>query len=129
MAAPFKGPTQRHSIRGVLFAAFATMGLITGALGGYGLHVLKASGKIVADTYDKPLMAINFAREASLNFAQMENLELRRKVAPASSHDEIDESLRDHTKTLFDDLAVVEERTTADDEHKVIGEIRQLVTE
>ena len=40
--------SRKYSIGTKIFAAFVGMGLITGALGAYGLHVLTAAGKIVA---------------------------------------------------------------------------------
>src|ERR1700722_3766175 len=80
---PRFGIPLRHSIGAKLFGAFVATALLTAALGRYGLYVLWAAGAIVADTYDRPLMAINFARAAEYDFAEMDKEELRRSIVPA----------------------------------------------
>ena len=119
----------KHSIGAKVFAAFLAMGMISGALGAYGLYVLSAAGNLVVDTYDRPLMAINFARSASLTFALMDKDVLRRKWAPKIERADIDADLEQRAPSFFDDLAVAEERSLANDERVVIQDIRRLVTE
>jgi len=103
------------------------MSLVTGALGLFGFYVLSTAGGFVADTYDGPLMAINFARSASLDFTQMDKELLRRNLVPAAERDAIDGSIDRLATTFFEDLAVAEERSMSGDERTVIAEIRQLV--
>jgi signal transduction histidine kinase/HAMP domain-containing protein len=117
----------RHSIGAKIFGAFVVMGSMTVALGAYGLYVLVAAGAIVADTYDRPLMAINFARSASLCFTQMDKEVLRRTIASASDQPEIEFKLASLTTDFFEDLDVAEQRSLAADERAVIHEIRSLV--
>src|SRR4051794_1611494 len=97
--------SRRHSIGAKIFGAFVAMGLITGALGAYGLYVLSAAGRIVVETYDGPLMAINFARSASLAFSLMDKEALRRTiVADAAQRQEVDEAIETLAGNFFDDL-------------------------
>ena len=115
-----------RSIRAAIFAAFVAMGLITGALGAYGIYVLFAAGQLVVQTYDGPLMAINFARSASLSFSRMDKELLRRASAPVQDYPQIDQTISDLSETFLEDLAVAEQRALAPNEHAIIGEIKAL---
>ncbi len=115
-----------RSIRAAIFAAFVAMGLITGALGAYGFYVLFAAGQLVVQTYDGPLMAINFARSASLSFSRMDKELLRRAGAPARDYPQIDQTIDDLSETFLEDLAIAEQRSLAPNERAVIGEIKTL---
>lgn len=121
-----RGLTRKSSIGLKIFAAFMAMSVIIGMLGGYGLYVLFATGRIVVDTYDKPLMAINFARAASLTFAQMDKELLRRSLAPESERGAIDTNLDNLSVTFREDLAVAEQRALAPNERAVIATIKDL---
>ena len=72
----------RASIGATIFGAFVAMGLLIAVLGGYGLFVLQSAGGFVVELYDRPLMAINFGRAASLDFAEMDKEMVRRASAP-----------------------------------------------
>jgi two-component system cell cycle sensor histidine kinase PleC len=117
----------RHSIGTKIFVAFLAMGAIVGALGASGYWVLSSAGKMVTTTYDGPLMAINYARAASVDFVQMEQAVLRRKLAPKSEHPKIDKNIDDLTDTFFSDLDVAQQRLEAADELKAARDIRALV--
>ena len=117
----------RHSISAKIFAAFVAMSVITAGLGGYGYYVLSQAGEIVARTYDGPLMAINFARSASLLFMQMNTELLRRATVPSDRHAAIDEKIDELTENFFDDLGVARERSLGVKEAQVIGQIKDLV--
>jgi signal transduction histidine kinase/HAMP domain-containing protein len=116
-----------NSIGTKIFGAFFVLSLIVGALGAYSFAVLNAAGGIVVSTYDGPLMAINYARAASVDFSQMQNAMLRRHFASAVSRPALDKQIGDLADTFFGDLAVAQERSAAPDELKVIGEIKTLV--
>ena len=73
-----------NSIGTKIFGAFFVLSLIVGALGAYSFAMLNAAGGIVVNTYDGPLMAINYARAASVDFSQMQNAMLRRHFASAA---------------------------------------------
>ncbi len=118
--------SKAHSIRTAIFAAFIAMGLITGAVGAYGLYVLFAAARLVVQTYDGPLMAINFARSASLSFSRMDKELLRRANAPAEDYAEIDDLIGELSAIFLDDLSVAQERALAPNERVVIAEIKQL---
>jgi signal transduction histidine kinase len=117
----------RNSIGTKIFGAFLAMSVIIAALGAYGYSMLRASGEIVASTYDHPMMAINFARAASVDFLQMENDALRAEGAEPAQKMKLGKDIDDIASTLSDDLDVADERATARDERNVIAEIRALV--
>ncbi len=123
MRAPFKF----NSIGTKIFGAFFVLSVIVGALGAYSYGVLNAAGGIVVDTYDGPLMAINYARAASLDFSQMQNAMLRRRLAPANGRAAIDKEIDDLTSTFLSDLEVAQERSGYPDELKAVREIKSLV--
>ena len=110
--------TLRHSIGTKIFAAFLAMSVIIAGVGIYAHYVLSMSGDIVADTYDKPMMAINFARAASIDFLQMQNAVLRARSLSGAEHAAASKQIDALAGTLSDDLDVAEERSTADDERK-----------
>jgi signal transduction histidine kinase/HAMP domain-containing protein len=117
----------RHSIGTKIFAGFFAMSILLAALGGYGYGILTSAGNMVTGTYDGPLMAINYARAASVDFVQMEQQVLQRKLAAPSEHAAIDAKITDLTSTFFDDLDVAQQRLEEKDEHVVVRDIRKLV--
>jgi len=117
----------RHSIGTKIFGAFLAMSLIIAGVGAYGYWMLRASGEIVANTYDHPMMAINFARAASVDFLQMENDALRAETSTLVQSAKLDKDIDGTASTLSDDLDVADERATANDERNVIHKIRALV--
>src|SRR6266571_7478636 len=94
------------SIGATIFAAFVAMGLLMAALGGYGLYVLQAAGGFVVELYDRPLMAINFDRAASLDFAEMDKELIRRGTVSAQDRAAIDARIEQLSRTFGEDLAV-----------------------
>ncbi len=117
----------RHSIGTKIFAGFLAMGVLIGALGIYSFSVLNSAGNMVTRTYDGPLMAINYARAASVDFVQMEQQVLERELAEPDERPRIDARIDMLVKTFFEDLDVAQQRLTAADEHEVAAEIRALV--
>jgi signal transduction histidine kinase/HAMP domain-containing protein len=104
------------------------MGLLIAALGGYGLYVLQAAGGFVVELYDRPLMAINYDRAASLGFAEMDKEQLRQAAAATDRERAAIEAKIKHLAKVFnDDLAVAAARSLYDDEKAVIGQIHDLV--
>ena len=103
------------------------MGLLTAALGGYGLFVLMSAGDFVVDLYDRPLMAINFERAASLDFAEMDKEQARRDHADRAMRTEIDARIAQLARVLREDLAVARARSLSDEERVEIDNIEQLV--
>jgi len=104
------------------------MGLLIAALGGYGLYVLQAAGGFVVELYDRPLMAINYDRAASLGFAEMDKEQLRQAAAATDRERAAIEAKIKHLAKVFnDDLAVAAARSLYDDEKAAIGQIHDLV--
>ncbi|HEX3666315.1 MAG TPA: ATP-binding protein [Rhizomicrobium sp.] len=118
-----------HSIGTKIFVAFFAMSVIIEALGASGYLVLASAGRLVVRTYDGPLMAINYARAASLDFVQMQQAVLERRLASAAARPQIDKRIDDLTATFFDDLDVAQQRLQAQDEVSVVRRIRVLVTQ
>ena len=119
----------RISIGTAIFGAFVAMGMLLALLGGYGLYVLEAAGDFVVDLYDRPLMAFNFDRAASLDFAVMDKEFVRRAGAPATEWGSIDARIDRLAKTFNEDLAVAAARSLYDDERKVMRRIGALVAD
>ena len=120
---------KRHSIGTKIFAACIAMGLVTGGLGLYGFYALWAAGNIAVKTYDGPLMAINFARSASLSFAQMNNELLRRTIVPHAKQREVDENIEELAESLSGDLDVVEQRAVSAQQRLIIAQLRSFIGE
>ncbi|HTT99791.1 MAG TPA: ATP-binding protein [Rhizomicrobium sp.] len=117
----------RHSISTKIFMAFLAMSAIIVGLGAYGYRVLTSAGDMVTRTYDGPLQAINYARAASVDFVQMEQGVLKRKLAAHAERATIDKQIDEYTATFFDDLDVAEERLESPDELTIVKQIRPLV--
>ena len=117
----------KNSIGSKILIAFLAMGAIAGTIGAYGYGVLAAAGDMVVQTYDGPLMSINFARAASLDFAQMENHVLERRMASETQKSVADQDIEDAEMTFFDDLHVARERSQAASETAIISEVETLV--
>ena len=104
------------------------MVLLIAALGGYGLYVLQAAGGFVVEVYDRPLMAINYGRAASLDFAEMDKEVMRREAAGTDRERAAIDAKIDHLGKLFnEDLAVAAARSLHDDEQGALGQIHDLV--
>jgi signal transduction histidine kinase len=112
------------SIRGRILVGFLTMSLIVGLVGGFGLWAVSQAGRIVTDIYARPLMAINFARSASLAFAQMERERLLLELKPDHNPDAVHATLDRLSKTFFDDLEVAEQRALSDPAREAARAVR-----
>src|ERR1700709_2077531 len=96
----------RKSIGALLFGAFAAMSVIIAVQGYYGYSVLSAAGKMVVDTFDRPLMAVNSARAANFDCAQIERKLLQRASAAPAKRAAIDSDIDTLASTFADDLGV-----------------------
>ena len=105
------------------------MGAIIAVQGWYGYRVLTQAGDMVVDTFDRPLMAVNFARAANLDFSQIERKVLERNAAGPADRTAIDAEV-DALKANFDeDLSVAQERSSEPDQLAQIKAIRVLMAE
>jgi len=115
------------SIGATIFGAFVVMGLLTAAVGGYGLYVLETAGGFVVNLYDRPLMALNFDRAASLDFAEMDRELIRLANAADTERPAINAKIERLSKTFTEDLVVAATRSMFDDERAIIRQINELV--
>ncbi|MDB5359330.1 MAG: domain S-box/diguanylate cyclase protein [Rhodospirillales bacterium] len=107
-----------RSIRSKILLAFLGMSAITGALGVWGTIEIRQIGQLGIETYDRPLMAINYARAANTTFEQMGNPTLDGKVS-APDADDPEES-------FFDDLDVAEARASSPEAAAEVRRVRTL---
>lgn len=104
----FKPPRLLLSVKAKLFAGFLAMSVLIMGVGGYSLHSIGGAGNVVTDTFDRPLMAVNFARSASRTFAalELEVLRLSNPVDPVATFDRLAES-------FTEELQIARERSIA----------------
>ncbi len=93
------------SVRSKLFFSFLAMSALLALLGGYAFHAISTTGAVVENTFDRPLMAINYARSAGQTFTQME-LDL---VNGADK-----ESLSETLEAFQSDLSVAKQRSISE---------------
>ncbi len=102
------------TVRGWLFAGTLAMSALVTALGSYAYVSIDDAGEIVAYTYDRPLMAINFARSSSQMFS---NLRLKANMAEGAIASGGKPDIAPITKlaeTFLEDIAVVRERALSE---------------
>ncbi len=100
------------TIRGKILLAFCALAAITGFLGWNAVDSVYKSGRLVVETYDKPLMAISYARLALANFTSMELTLVQRQAATdADRTHQLDAHIDDLAQALTEDLGVAEERS------------------
>src|SRR5580698_283651 len=117
----------KYSIGAKIFGAFIAMSALIALLGAAGYGVLFFAGKMAVTTFDGPLMAINFARAAQSDFIKLQMAELRFERADAKGRETIAQEISELASTFTDDLSVAEQRSMADDENRLIREIKPLV--
>jgi len=117
----------KNSISAKLLGAFLTMGAIIAVQGIYGYGVLERAGSMVIDTFDRPLMAINYARAANFDFAQIERKLLQCAAAMRAQCATLDADIDALTTMFVADLGVAEERSPEVDERRQIETIKSLM--
>lgn len=120
-------PNFKLSISAKLLVAFLALGAIIALQGLYGYRLLEKAGSMVVDTFDGPLMAVNYARAANYDFAQIELKLAQRVTAKPSEQAALDTEIDDLTATFRADLSVAEERSAEPDERHEIEVIKSLV--
>jgi signal transduction histidine kinase/HAMP domain-containing protein len=118
--------SSRSSIRSQLLLGFAATVVLIAIVGGYGVAGLRAAGQIVVDTYDRPLMAINFTRAASFDFAEMRSLLLQAEQDPAAASRYMD-GIAAFARDFFEDMQVAEQRLLTERERSLARAIRAEV--
>lgn len=103
------------TIRGKILLAFCALAAITGILGNYAVNSVGEAGRLVVETYDKPLMSISYARLALSSFTAMElALAQRQATTEPARRAHLDARIADLDKSLKEDLVVAKERSTSD---------------
>lgn len=101
-----------------MLLAFLGMSAITAALGVWGTIEIRAVGQLGIETYDRPLMAINYARAANTTFEQMGNQALDGKVSSPDADDP--------EQSFFEDLDVAEARASSPEAAAEVRHVREL---
>jgi methyl-accepting chemotaxis protein len=104
-----------------LLLAFALIAAVFSALGAYGYWNIESTGRLAIEIYDKPLMAINFARAAQNGFADA------RRLAD-SGRAGIRDDLQEKIDTTLEDLQVAGERAVTDDAREIVTTLSELLT-
>ena len=98
------------SIRYKLMMAFSVIVLLTVGVAGYGITLVSSASSLVVRLYDEPLMAINHARSAQLNFAKVrraiETAILLRQASKPAEFSVIEKSMQEFRS----DISIVKER-------------------
>lgn len=113
------------TIRWKLLLGFLSVAGLTAALGIYALVVQGRLGDLAVDIYDRPLMAINYARNAQSDFARMDAAIFAARMATA------EESLKRHRdaatlhlRNMLDNLEIAERRAIVPDSVPLIAAVR-----
>jgi signal transduction histidine kinase len=103
------------TIRGKILLAFCAIAAITGFLGLSAVNSVIESGRLVVATYDKPLMAISYARLALSDFrAEQLALEMRLATTDPAKGNALEAQMAQLAHAIDEDLLVAEERSTSD---------------
>ncbi len=101
-----------RTIRGQILLAFLVMTAITGTIGLHASFRIKHGGTLVTRTYDNSLMAINYARAASADFALMQLAAARYTQAPDERlRSDLEAQFNALRRSLAEDLAIADERS------------------
>lgn len=118
------------TIRGKILFAFCALAAITGLLGLYAVNSVADSGRLVVETYDKPLMAISYARLALSKFTEMKLALTERTVTSSSDRRRIlDEKISKYSRSLGASLGVAEERSLSSEAAQAAHATRRAVKE
>jgi methyl-accepting chemotaxis protein len=117
------------SIRLKLLIGFLLCTTVTAALGGYAVVTISSLGNLTMEVYDKPLMAINYARAAETNFTSLDGLLIRLSSdVQGEQAGKLKEGINDQTESLSENLEVASERAMNEESRVLIKEIQSLVT-
>ncbi|MGA3399742.1 MAG: ATP-binding protein [Acetobacteraceae bacterium] len=102
------------SLRAKILLSFLGLTAITGLLGFGAVHSVAASGRLVMQIYDEPLMAISHVRKAQTEFTAMRlALALRDAAADPDRQQQSDRQLATLAGNVEDDLGVARERASS----------------
>ena len=99
------------SVKAKLFVGFFSMVIIIALLGGYAFNSIDNASDVVEDTFDRPLMAVNFARSASQVFGQLEIAVLQTVNSPQDEQAPSLENILPLLNQFKEDIKVAEDRS------------------
>jgi signal transduction histidine kinase/HAMP domain-containing protein len=103
-----------NTIRGKILLAFCALATITGFLGLYAVSIVVESGRLVVETYDRPLMSISYARLALADFTGMQlALAQRQATTDGGKRSVLDLHMDELGRSLNESLGVAEERASS----------------
>ena len=127
-ALPKRSGSAISTIKGRILVAFLAMTMITGALGLYAAYGIRQEGDFVAKTFDKSLMAINYARAASADFNAIQAAVARRLLTQDHATAlALDARIAALEKDLGDDLSIAVERSQSDRATKAGAHVQRAV--
>ena len=119
---------RRLSIRWKLLIAFVCMAAITFFLGAYAVIKITDLSRLVEETYDRPLTAINYTRKALNDFSLMDGRLGRQALAQSASNAARNrQEMQRSTEIFFDDLNEARRRAVSPEALTLISEIEVLV--
>ncbi len=116
------------TIRSQILIAFLVMSAITVSLGGYAASDISRAGVLVAETFDKSLMSINYARAASADFAAMQAMLMRSwLIADPAARRDSGTTIEELATSLDEDLTIAAERSQSPRAARAAAETRRAV--
>lgn len=116
-----------HSLRMKLIAGFAVVIIFALMEGIFAVKTIESTGQLAVVMYDKPLMAINFARSAKSNFVLLDRTLMRYELDPDTYDVETGfEEFEELYESFIDDLDIVTERNETERVAAKISEIESL---
>ncbi len=117
------------TIRSQILLAFLTMTAITGIIGLHASYRIEHGGALVTETYDGSLMAINYARAASADFALMQVAAARyAQTSDGRLRLELEARLGELGRSLAEDLEIAAERSQSERAAQTAVRARDAVT-
>ncbi len=114
------------SVRAKLFFGFYAMSMVIAFLGAYAFVSISNTGDVVKATYDRPLMAINFARSANQIFSEIEMKVLQTRLVPKSNREASYAEIYHLIDEFKSDVQVARQRSIAPNADKYFDGIENL---
>ncbi|WP_407149024.1 EAL domain-containing protein [Bradyrhizobium sp. ORS 86] len=116
----------KGSIRTQILIFSLAMSAIAVALGGYSVLGIRHAGDLVARTFDKSLMSINYARAAGADFAAMRVASSQRLLTTdPAARARLDSQIESLAKTLSEDLSVAADRSQSSRAAKAAAKVQE----
>jgi methyl-accepting chemotaxis protein len=115
------------SLRSKLLLGFLSMVILATLAGASSIYSVSRLGQLAIDMYDKPLMAINFARAAKADFMAARYALNAAVAASAEAHSDARDQAASAHDDLISDLDVVAERAYSDRSTQLIKQTTAAV--